>query len=43
LPWVLLGVHAARLDSATRDAEIDEALGLNCARYADILLMLTER
>ena len=43
LPWTLLGVHSARLDSGTRDAEIDEALGLNCAWYADILLTLTER
>ena len=43
LPWTLLGVHSARLDAGTRDAEIDEALGLNCAWYADILLTLTER
>ena len=42
LPWVLLGVHSARLDAGTRDAEVDEALGLNCAWYADILLTLTE-
>jgi S1-C subfamily serine protease len=42
LPWTLLGVHSARLDSGTRDAEIDEALGLNCAWYADILLTLTK-
>jgi hypothetical protein len=26
---------------ATRDAEHDETLGLNCAWYADILLTLT--
>jgi len=25
----------------TRDLEVDEALGLNCAWYADILLTLT--
>ena len=43
LPWILLGVHSARLDVGTRDLEIDEALGLNCAWYADILLTLTER
>lgn len=43
LPWVLLGVHSARLDVGTRDLELDEALGLNCAWYADILLTLTER
>lgn len=42
LPWVLLGVHSARLDVGTRDMELDEALGLNCAWYADILLTLTE-
>lgn len=42
LPWTLLGVHSARLDVSTRDLEIDEALGLNCAWYADILLTLTE-
>ena len=43
LPWVLLGVHSARLDVGTRDLQVDEALGLNCAWYADILLTLTER
>ena len=43
LPWMLLGVHSARLDAGTRDRELDEALGLNCAWYADILLTLTER
>lgn len=43
LPWMLLGVHSARLDVGTRDLSIDEALGLNCAWYADILMTLTER
>jgi S1-C subfamily serine protease len=43
LPWMLLGVHSARLDVGTRDLHVDEALGLNCAWYADILLTLTER
>jgi S1-C subfamily serine protease len=43
LHWILLGVHSARLDVGTRDLTIDEALGLNCAWYADILLTLTER
>jgi len=43
LPWTLLGVHSARLDAGTRDRDLDEALGLNCAWYADILLTLTER
>lgn len=42
LPWILLGVHSARLDVGTRDLTIDEALGLNCAWYADILQTLTE-
>lgn len=42
LPWMLLGVHSARLDVGSRDLELDEALGLNCAWYADILLTLTE-
>jgi len=43
LPWRLLGVHSARLDIGTRDLTLDEALGLNCAWYADILMTLTER
>jgi hypothetical protein len=43
LPWVLLGVHSARLDLGARDPVLDEALGLNCAWYADILPTLTER
>ena len=43
LPWALLGVHSARLDSGTRDEQVDESLGLNCAWYADILLTLSER
>lgn len=42
LGWVLLGVHSARLDVGTRDIELDEALGLNCTWYADVLLTLTE-
>jgi hypothetical protein len=42
LPWMLLGVHSARLDMETRDLKLDEALGLNCAWYADILITLTE-
>lgn len=42
LPWVLLGVHSARMDMWTRDRQADEALGLNCAWYADIILTLTE-
>ena len=42
LPWTLLGVHSAVLDVGTRELGVDEALGLNCAWYADILLRLTE-
>lgn len=41
-PWALLGVHSARLDVGNRDHKLDEALGLNCAWYADILLTLTK-
>jgi hypothetical protein len=37
LPWLLLGVHSARLDIGSRDLEQDEALGLNCAWYSGIL------
>jgi S1-C subfamily serine protease len=40
--WKLLGIHSSRLDVGTRDLELDEALGLNCAWFADILLTLTE-
>lgn len=43
LPWMLLGVHSSRLDVGTRDIQVDEALGLNCAWYADILMTLTEQ
>ena len=42
LPWMLLGVHSARMDMGSRDLELDETLGLNCAWYADILLTLTK-
>ena len=41
LPWRLLGVHSARLDMLSRNTQVDEALGLNCAWYADVLLTLT--
>jgi hypothetical protein len=43
LPWLLLGVHAARLDVANRDTSQDESLDLNFAWYADILLTLTQK
>jgi len=42
LPWQLLGIHSARLDLGDRDLELDEALGLNCTWYADILMTLTQ-
>jgi hypothetical protein len=41
LPWTLLGIHSARLDVGTRDLQLDEALGLNCAWFADVLIPLT--
>jgi S1-C subfamily serine protease len=41
-PWLLLGVHASRLDVANRDVSQDESLDLNCAWYADILMTLTQ-
>jgi hypothetical protein len=43
LPWRLLGIHSSRLDMGTRDLKLDEALGLNCAWYADILMTLTKQ
>lgn len=39
--WQLLGVHSTRMDMRTRDQFQDEALGLNCAWYADVLDTLT--
>ena len=42
LPWKLLGIHSSRIDMSTRDRDEDEALGLNNAWYADILLALTD-
>ena len=42
LRWKLLGVHSSRLDVDSRDLKLDEALGLNCAWYADILMTLTK-
>ncbi len=41
LPWQLLGVHASRMDMLTRDQQLDAALGLNLAWYADVLMTLT--
>jgi hypothetical protein len=42
LPWMLLGIHATRMDVSNRDLAQDERLDLNCAWYADILLTLTQ-
>jgi hypothetical protein len=42
LSWLLLGVHATRLDVVNRDTTQDESLDLNLAWYADILLTLTQ-
>jgi len=42
LPWMLLGIHSSRLDMGTRDRTVDEALGLNCVWYAEILATLTD-
>ena len=39
--WMLAGIHSARLDVGTREHELDESLGLNCAWFADILPTLT--
>lgn len=39
--WCLLGVHSSRMDMSSRDAVLDESLGLNCAWYADVLMTLT--
>lgn len=42
LPWRLIGVHASRLDMTLRVSGVDEALGLNTAWYADMLMALTQ-
>ena len=42
LPRKLLGVHSASLDMSGRDRVQDETLGLNCAWYADMLMVLSE-
>nr|WP_061165122.1 serine protease [Caballeronia temeraria] len=40
--WGLLGVHSTAFDMGTRDLQLDESLGLNCAWYADVLMSLSE-
>lgn len=42
LPWLLLGVHATRVDAADTDLSQDDRLGLNCAWYVDVLEPLTQ-
>ncbi len=42
LNWMLLGIHAGRMDVANRDVAQDERLNLNFAWYADVLMTLTE-
>ena len=42
LPWMLLGVHAARMDVSNRDIGQDERLNLNCSWYADVIMTLTQ-
>lgn len=41
LPWRLMGIHSSRMDVGSREDGIDEALGLNCVWFADILPTLT--
>ena len=41
-PWKLLGVHSSRMEMSGRDVTLDEALSLNCAWYADVLMALTQ-
>jgi hypothetical protein len=41
LAWMLLGVHAARMEVTNRNMDLDDRLNLNCAWYADVLLTLT--
>jgi len=43
LPWLLLGIHASRMDVSNRDLLEDERLDLNCAWYADVLPVLTRQ
>jgi hypothetical protein len=42
LPWILVGIHSARLDLGGRNVHVDEGLGLNVAWYSDIITALTE-
>ena len=42
IPWKLLGVHSSRMEMSGRDVTLDEALSLNCAWYADVLMAVTQ-
>ena len=42
LPWTLLSFHSARLDVGAKDLQLDEALGLICAWFADVLVPLVK-
>ena len=41
LPWKLLGVHSARMEMGGQGLPAEESLGLSCAWYSDILLIIT--
>lgn len=40
-PWMLLGIHSSRLDSANQEAGEDERLNLFTAWYSDVIMTLT--
>lgn len=40
-PWMLLGVHSARLDSPNQEQGEDERLNLFAAWYSDVIMTLT--
>ncbi len=42
LTWRLLGIHASRMDVSNVDLSADDRLNLNCAWYADVLMVLTD-
>lgn len=40
-PWMLMGIHSARLEGQHREPDQDETLSLNSSWYPDVLLVLT--
>ena len=40
-PWILLGIHSARLDTDNREPQEDERINLFTAWYSDVLMTLT--